>query len=213
MIKSRKLVSVPGSRLLMRQLIWGGADMVFSHCGLFFGPWPGIYTPGTVITIPVIDHRIVNDRPVNIGVTDHPGIYIHYGCIIPEGAALPHAPAESHAAIAVTVINSSVITDVRSPVTGMPAVITAFISPITGRPKVSNLRRHHPDTRYPVVSIIPIGPITRVPNIPIVWTGWLDIYRKRRWGYAGMYADSNADLCLGMDAESRKQDKAKCGNF
>src|SRR5690348_7259236 len=145
---------------------------------------------------PVVAHAIhgnvSDDRAIHIGVVNHRCVHVHYRRVVPKCSMLPAPADETDAGVAKSIINSAVEAHVRSPISGVPDVPAAAPSPVTRRPKKTNLWRHHPGSRHPVVSIGSVCPITWRPKI--AWTGadGLLVYRQRR--RADVYSNANADL-------------------
>jgi hypothetical protein len=78
---------------------------------------------------------VINDDPaVYVDIPDNGGVHVHDGGVIEEVSATPFAAIEAVAAIAVSVINASVISDLWAPVSSIPDVSSVVPSPITGGP-------------------------------------------------------------------------------
>lgn len=78
---------------------------------------------------------VVHDhRAVHVHVGDVDGIDVHDGGVVEESAVAPFSTEKADAAIAEAIVNATVKTDVRAPVTGMPGVKATAPSPVAGRP-------------------------------------------------------------------------------
>lgn len=96
--------------------------------------------------------------------------YIHVvdGAVVVELVALPAAAIISVTRIAVAVINAAVESHGRTPISGMPVIYSGRKTPVSRSPQESDLWRHYPGARNPVI-IIDAGipcPIARHPDIP-----------------------------------------------
>src|SRR4029077_7817775 len=91
-----------------------------------------------------------HDCTINIDVGYVDGIHAHDGSVVEESSAAPLPPEEADAAITEAVVNATVKTDVRAPVTGMPEVKAAAPSPVARSPQHAD-RCDHPGTGHPVV--------------------------------------------------------------
>ena len=122
----------------------------------------------------VVDGRLICVGILNVGRAD-----VVHSRIIREVSPLPATAAIAIATIAIAIIDAAIITDVRSPVTRVKYIRASVPSPIRRGPQIPNLRRLDPRPRHPVISIIAISPISRCPNITIIWTGRLVVHLER----------------------------------
>ena len=134
-----------------------------------------IHDHGPVINIPDIGDADVGDRAVVI-----------------EISPAPFAPDESHAGVAESVIDSAIKSDVRTPVSRVPAVVSVAPSPVAGGPKHADWR-HHPRARHPVIAVVIVpGPVARRPVISRAGADGLRINRQR--GRPDAYRNAHRDL-------------------
>src|SRR6185312_14109580 len=93
--------------------------------------------------------------------------------------------------IAVSVVNASVETDMRSPVPFVENECLSFPSPIAGSPEKPWLRSQHPGARHPViiVVVIVVGPVAGSPNVIFAGTKGLFINRQGRRAECNRYTD------------------------
>jgi hypothetical protein len=91
-----------------------------AHHGHFLGHWSRRHSAGTT----VIAHAIRRDirGAVIVDIADHRSIHVRDGVVVDEVAASPIAAVESAACVAVAIVNSSIETDVRSPIASMPQI-------------------------------------------------------------------------------------------
>jgi hypothetical protein len=108
--------------------------------------------------------------------------------------AIPFTAIITASAISKTIIDAAIITYVRTPVPGMPAINAGCKTPVTRCPQETNGRRRIPVTGHPVITFIAISPITRDPDIPVDRTGRLFINRNGRGRSTNRNAYAEADL-------------------
>ena len=138
--------------------------------------------------------RIVYDYSFAVDVRHVCDIHVHDGTVVEEGSASPFAATKAYAAIAEAVVDAAVETNVRSPVTAMPAIEAAFKSPVAGSPKHAD-GPNDPSARDPVIAVvITPRPVTGRPKIASTGTDGLRVNGQRGWTDA--YVDSNSDSNL-----------------
>ena len=122
------------------------------------------------------------DLTVHIGVVNHIGVNPARSRIIPEGTSDPLATIVAAAVVTVSVVDSTIESDRRAPVTLMEDIRATAVAPITRRPQQSDLWRKHPGARNPVIAEVAIGPVARNPNVAGGRAERLreDRYRRRR---------------------------------
>lgn len=123
---------------------------------------------------------VVDHRRIDIGVADVRRTDVVGRAIVGELITLPATAAVAFPAVAVAVINAAIEADIRSPVSGVENKRTAAPTPIGGSPKHPDLRRLHPGSRHPVVTIFAIGPKAGSPQVTLTRAIGLDIDRQRR---------------------------------
>src|SRR5262249_36327907 len=128
-------------------------------------------------------------------------IYIHvvHFTIVEKMSAIPTAALVTVPGISEAVVDASVETDDRSPISSRESIATSVPSPVAWRPEVSGLWRENPSSRHPIVVtvfVIP-SPITRSPNIVVAGAWRLLVNRQIR------RSEINTDA---------KRDLGSCGN-
>src|SRR5271170_3266025 len=87
-------------RLLMRELVLGGLEMLFPHGGLFLRSGHSPRASGAVEAGTIDDGRVVNHGAIHVDVSDYRIVHVEHRSVIAEEATGPDAAAESHACIA-----------------------------------------------------------------------------------------------------------------
>src|SRR4029453_2669630 len=101
---------------------------------------------------------------VGVGVGDYGRIHpVHRGIVV-EGVPDPSAAIVTMAAVAVTVIDSTVEAYGRAPVTLVKSVEPIVPSPISGGPEETDRRGINPRAGNPVVAVTIPSPVARRPN-------------------------------------------------
>src|SRR5580658_7647458 len=122
----------------------------------------------------VIDHgRVVNI----VHVRD---IHVVDGTVVEELSTSPFATLIAIAEVAKSVVDSTVESNVRTPIADVEKECRATPTPPSRSPQESRLRRHHPRTRHPIITIRTVSPVTGCPEITGGRTGWLLVHRQRR---------------------------------
>ena len=116
--------------------------------------WPCGYSPVTAVIAyaAVCDEMIVDHGPIRVHVMDDGPIHVRDGRIVIERPASPKAAHEADTEIAETIIDSTVETDARAPVTLVPCIARVCVAPIAWRPIEADDGRNDPDARNPIVS-------------------------------------------------------------
>src|SRR5580704_11778573 len=100
---------------------------------------------------------------------------------------LPSSALIAMPEISVSIVNSAVETDFRSPVAIIEKISVVSPAPVPWSPQEARFRSHHPLARYPVI-VITISPISGRPEITVPRTNWLLVNGHHRWrdphGYA-----------------------------
>jgi hypothetical protein len=149
--------------------------MVFPHGNLVPGARPGRY-PARAVEAGAAA-RSTDHRTINIGIVYNGSIHIHHRRVVAEMATGPNASAKTDPSVTIPVINASVESYVWSPITSVPSIDATDAAPVSRRPKISHSGRSQPYARNPVISVIPVGPVSRGPEIPVNRTGRLSIDR------------------------------------
>jgi len=102
----------------------------------------------------------------------------------------PPAAIKARTAISISIIYSTVISDIPSPIAMMEAIIATAVTPIARSPEIPIFRRFYPLSRHPIKIISVISPVTWCPKITIIRAQWLCIIRKP--GRGMVYPDDNS---------------------
>src|SRR5215469_11390208 len=162
------------------------SDMTVTRCYLLRTGRPRGHSARTTIKAGmVVDHRavIVDDRGVVVGIVDDGGIgriHIGDGAVVVIDSAAPLSAHETNSAIAITVIDSTIKPNMRTPVAGTPHIETFAPSPVARGPQHTDYRRLDPCTGNPVVAIGTVGPESRCPDIAGIRWWRLHVDRQRR---------------------------------
>jgi len=144
-------------------------------------------TPAAVechVAVVVHDHRSVD---VNVGDVDR--VHTRHCAVVEESAAAPFAAKKSYAAVAESVVNAAIESDVRSPVAAMPQIDAVAPTPVTRSPQQAH-RSHYPRAWHPVVAVIVVPcPVTGSPEIARAGANRLFV----NWQSRRTDADRNAD--------------------
>jgi hypothetical protein len=115
-----------------------------------------------------------------VDIVDHRRIHVVHAAVIIQHAVIPIRAIIAASGIAETIIDSTVKSDVRTPITAMPPIVAAIVVPIGWRPQRIHPRRHHPCARNPVITTICPTPISGRPIIVVAGIRRLAVIRKRR---------------------------------
>ena len=122
---------------------------------------------------------VINDHcTVHVDVGDVNGVYVHDRGVVKEMAFAPFAAAEALAAVAKSIVDSTVEADMRAPVTAVPNVEAVVPSPIPGSPQQARFGHFYPGAGHPVIAIVVIpGPISGSPHKAFAGTNRLLVNR------------------------------------
>src|SRR4029450_13216209 len=129
-------------------------------------------------------------RLIDIGVMDNIRIHARHSGVVLEGGSTPSAAPVAVSSVAVAVVNASIKTDSRSPVTLVKHVRAGVPAPPRRGPKQTHSRRCNPGARHPIIipDIMTITPVTRSPDITCDGAGRLLIHRQNRRSKIDRYA-------------------------
>ena len=175
------LVAVISSFLLMRALRWSRLETTILGGRLFRGSWSCLDSTWTIKADMIIDRFAVDHCTVNVGVVDDRRIHVPCRRVIPKGVALPSAAVKTGSIIAVAIVNTSVESDVRTPITAVPTIVAIRKTPVTRGPKVSRVRNLNPGAGHPEISVLSVGPIAGTPEISLLRTRRLLVSDEGRW--------------------------------
>src|SRR5262245_51527272 len=92
-------------------------------------------------------------------------IYAGYSGVIAKYTSFPDSTDISCSGISPAIIDASIKTYMRTPVSSMPNIESIIESPVGRSPKPADFRRQDPDAWNPVISHLRIkGPIARNPE-------------------------------------------------
>jgi hypothetical protein len=154
-----------------------------------------ITNPAGAAIITYTIHRYIPDNgSIDIHIAHNGSIDTRDSRIIPETPAIPLPSIITAAPISTTIIDTAIVSYMRSPISGVPPVQSADKTPVTRRPIKSCLWWLFPITRHPIITLVSISPVTRYPDKAIYRAGRLLInrYDRRRC----MNGNSNTDLCI-----------------
>src|SRR5579871_1586318 len=164
----------------MRSLHWRRTNVALAcPCNLLrVGVHPN--APRSIVTVPI--DVMYDDRFVHVDVSYIARVDARNGRVVAERIAVPTAAGVTGTVVAGSVVYSTVVTNVRSPVALIPSVVVLLllVTPIPGGPEEARLRRGHPRAGHPVVAILALAPIPRDPLIVGLGNCWLLILRHER---------------------------------
>ncbi len=171
----------------MLRLHRGGSDVAVVSRRLLHCSRPRRYSARSAVKAGVVvDHRavVVDDRRVVVGIVNDGrvrGIHVGHRAVVLIHVTAPPAADETDTTVATPVINTAVESNVRAPVAGIPDIEAFSPTPIARGPQHANYRRLNPGSGNPVVAVLPVRPISGLPNVAGI--GWrrLQVHRQRRW--------------------------------
>ena len=135
---------------------------------------------------PPADRHIVYHHGVDVHIADPVRVHAIDRRVVEEVAAVPVAAVVAMPDVSVPVIHAAIVSDVQPPVTVVEAIEPAIEAPVAGSPQSALIRRIHPATGNPVVSLRPPRPVSRSPQVVGVRRGRLVVLRQRRRRIAGL---------------------------
>src|ERR1700722_3386623 len=189
---------ISAGRAFVVLLFGSSLEVLFPRRRHFPGGSPRLQAAGAV-KAGAIDHRIVNDRSVDVSVVNDRGVHVHYRSVVGKVSARPTPADKTYTRVAVAIVNPTIKADAWAPIPTVPAIDAACKTPVAGRPEKSGLRRRYPDARHPVVADGAIGPVTRSPQIALGGTNRLCINGHDWWSdrYGNEDAGERSSGCQG----------------
>src|SRR5947207_15011879 len=118
---------------------------------------------GAVETGTVLSHLLIYIT-IDVGVVNDALVHVRHIGVVTEIVSNPAPAPVTVAGVAIAVINSSVKTDMRSPVTLVKYVSTIVPAPPCRCPKQTDTWRSNPGAWHPIIIVL-IAPVAGSPNI------------------------------------------------
>jgi hypothetical protein len=126
---------------------------------------------------------------------DYSGVHGVYGTVIGELIVVPIAAFIAAANITLTVIDTAVIADVRTPIAVVPVIAASGKRPIRRGPERADVGSDDPHAGHPIVTGGSISPVTGRPEVIVAGTFGLGVLRDwRRW----LFCDFGRLLIIGV---------------
>jgi hypothetical protein len=180
-----KLFTVRGGLAGMLHLRRYGRRTGIAHDGQFLGA--GARADAAVST--VVAHAIIGAarHRIVVNVVHYRGIDVRHIAVIGERAVIPVRAIITPARVTETVVDATVETNVRTPVTGVPEIVIALVIPVRRSPEGIDPRCQNPGSGNPVIAAIgSVAPVAWRPVIAVAGTGRLAVFRERRRGLRGL---------------------------
>ena len=165
-------------------------NMMVVLCNQFVSAWPRMQASLTTVEAHTVDRDVVDHRPV-INVGDVSSAQVGNRPVVVERSTAPVTALEANATVPITVVDTTVETYVRAPISGVPQICAVAPTPVARRPQEPGRGCQHPGAGHPVIIAIVITPITWCPDIANRRTGRLHIYGQRRRREVDGDADRN----------------------
>jgi len=143
---------------------WGRVSL--SSRGLFPCGWAGADSTAAAVIADMVDRGVV-DYGLVVNVVNVRDVHVIHRAVVVEGSVVPISAFVADATIAETVIDATVKAYLGTPVSVIPGKGVAAPTPITGSPEQARFGSHHPGTRHPEVTVIPVRPITGRPHVTV----------------------------------------------
>ncbi len=153
-------------------------------------------------SIVVDDRRIMHDGLIHIGIVNDGPVHVHHGGVIRELTTAPFATDKADAHVTEAIVDAAIVSDVRTPISGVEDIHTIVEAPVGRRPQCSLIWSRDPCTRNPVVAVIAISPVAWHPHQTWLRASWLHINRKD-WRRKS-HADENTRI-RGNGDEGKRQ--------
>jgi len=155
----------------------------------------------------------MHDRLIHIGIVNDRPVYAYDSSVIREVTTAPFAAGKADAHISEPVVNTTVVADVRAPITCVEEIVSAFKSPVGRGPQKARLGSRYPGARNPVIAVVTISPIARRPKISIFRARRLLIHRQYRRSDADADDYPGKRRCRDEAEQKRKQKQTRCAKY
>jgi hypothetical protein len=149
--------------------------MLLMSCGKLLRSWASLHTAGSAIKADPAAGSAFIDDVIRVDVMNNRRVHVRNPSVVVVLAAPPVTPVKSGTGVAEPIVNTAVETNRWPPITGIPGVEAVDETPVTGGPEEADCGRENPNAGYPVVAIITICPITRLPDVAGIWTKRLGV--------------------------------------
>jgi hypothetical protein len=112
------------------------------------------------------DPRVIHDPGV-VYVMHHRDVYIVYRTVIEKLAVLPTSTFEAFAEVPESIVDPSIETNLRTPVSFSENKTATTPAPVSRGPEKADFRRQHPGARNPIIiaEVVIIGPVPGHPEV------------------------------------------------
>lgn len=129
----------------------------------------------------IVGHRVV------INIANNRSIHICDRAVVVHRAVIPISAVVAATGVSEAVVDAAVVTNVWTPVAGMPQINAVIIAPPRRRPERVYPRRQHPCAGNPVIAGVRVIPIAGRPNVIVAGSGRLAVIGKRRWRLGSLH--------------------------
>lgn len=124
---------------------------MFVRPGKFLRRRLGLSSAGPIEADIVHCHR-VDDRLV-VGICDDGLVHSGNRRVVKEHPVIPIAALITSAGVPEAVVDATVITDMRPPISGVPSVASTLITPVARSPQQTHNGWEYPGAGHPVITI------------------------------------------------------------
>ena len=154
LVHRRPEILILACRLLTRKLLGGWPHFLSVRAAAFCSAFGSAFIPFGTVKARTVGVHILGERIIDVGVMDNRLIHTCHSGVVLEVVSTPSSAPVAVSGVAITVINASVKTDMRSPVTLVKGVSAVVPAPPRRCPKQTHSGRWHPHARDPVIIVV-----------------------------------------------------------
>ena len=189
----RSLQSIPvfaiRARGVPELVLRGGWRIVpTTSCRKLRGGWPSRRTATAAVEADAI-HATSAGYSAAVHVVNNRAIDVRDGAVVVKRSVIPIPAVVAETRITEPVVDSSIESNGKAPISFVPSIHAVAPAPIPWRPERARKGRQHPCAGYPIVAVRAISPVSWRPDISLAWTNRLRVNRQDRRSDRDGYED------------------------
>jgi hypothetical protein len=189
----RSLQSIPVFAIRARgipELVLRGRRRIVpaTSCRKLCSGWPSRRTATAAVEADAI-HATSAGYSAAVHVVNNRAIDVRDGAVVVKRSVIPIPAVVAETRITEPVVDSSIESNGKAPISFVPSIHAIAPAPIPWRPERASEGRKHPRAGHPIIAGGAISPVTWRPDVSFTWTNRLRVNRQERRSDGDGYED------------------------
>ena len=180
MVYAGKLRPVSAGNLLILNLRPHRHCVLFMPCRQFRRSGSYLQAARSAIKADTSATAVVSANGTVVNVVNHGDIHIVDRAVVVKVSTAPITALVANANITVSIIDATIVADVRPPVATVKAIMVMVVAPVARGPERTLVGSLHPSAGNPVVAGGSIGPVAGCPEVVVAGSRGLVVVRQWR---------------------------------